>query len=59
MSRPTVAAALGLVGLVPTLLALMLGMYLRGRLDPARFRLLIVVLLVLSTANLLYRTFVT
>ena len=49
--------ALGLIGLVPTLLALMAGIYLRGRLDPARFRSLIVVLLVLSTANLLYRTF--
>ncbi len=50
--------ALGLVGLVPTLLALMLGIYLRGRMDAQRFRSLIVVLLVLSTANLLYRTFV-
>lgn len=49
--------ALGLIGLVPTLLALMLGVYLRGRLDPARFRSVIVLLLVLSTANLLYRTF--
>lgn len=51
------AVALGLIGLVPTLLAFMAGIYLRGRLDPARFRSLIVVLLVLSTANLLYRTF--
>ena len=50
--------ALGLIGLVPTLLALMLGIYLRGRLDATRFRSLIVVLLVVSTANLLYRTFV-
>ena len=49
--------ALGLVGLVPTLLALMLGIYLRGRMDAARFRSVIVVLLVLSTANLLYRSF--
>lgn len=50
--------ALGLIGLVPTLLALMLGIHLRGRMDPARFRSLITVLLVLSTANLLYRSFV-
>lgn len=50
--------ALGIIGLVPTLLALMAGIYLRGRLDPARFRSLIVVLLVLSVANLLYRSFV-
>lgn len=49
--------AIGLLGLVPTLLALLAGMYLRGKLDPAAFRKLIVVLLVLSTANLLYRSF--
>lgn len=51
--------ALGLIGLVPTLLALMLGIFLRGRMDAQRFRALIVVLLVLSTLNLLYRTFAT
>ncbi|HEX9495091.1 MAG TPA: sulfite exporter TauE/SafE family protein [Candidatus Limnocylindria bacterium] len=49
--------AIGLVGLVPTLLALMAGIYFRGRLDPVRFRQLIVVLLVFSVANLLWRTF--
>ena len=45
------------IGLVPTLLALMAGIYFRSRLDQARFRQLIVVLLVLSVANLLWRTF--
>lgn len=49
--------AIGIVALVPTLLALMLGIYFRGRLEPHRFRQLIVVLLVLSVANLLWRTF--
>jgi uncharacterized membrane protein YfcA len=49
--------AIGLLGLVPTLLALMAGIYFRTRLDQARFRQLIVVLLVLSVANLLWRTF--
>jgi len=49
--------AIGLLGLVPTLLALAGGIALRGRLDPARFRQLIVALLVLSVANLLWRTF--
>jgi uncharacterized membrane protein YfcA len=49
--------AIGLIGLVPTLLALMAGIFFRGRLDQARFRQLIVVLLVLSVANLLWRTF--
>lgn len=51
--------ALGLLGLVPTLLALAAGIALRGRLDPKRFRQSIVVLIVLSVANLLWRTFVT
>jgi uncharacterized membrane protein YfcA len=51
--------AIGLLGLVPTLLALMAGIYFRARLDQARFRQLIVVLLVLSVANLLWRTFGT
>lgn len=49
--------AIALIGLVPTLLALAGGIALRGRLDPRRFRQLIVVLLVLSVANLLWRTF--
>jgi len=49
--------AIGLLGLVPTLLALMAGVFFRGRLDQGRFRQLIVVLLVLSVANLLWRTF--
>ena len=49
--------AIGLLGLVPTLLALMAGIYLRGRLDQRRFRQLIVVLLVLSVANLLWKSF--
>jgi uncharacterized membrane protein YfcA len=49
--------AIGLIGLVPTLLALLVGIYFRGRLDQARFRQLIVVLLILSVANLLWRTF--
>ena len=51
-----VIVAIGLLGLVPTLLALMAGIFFRGRLDQARFRQLIVVLLVLSVANLLWRT---
>ena len=50
--------AIRLVGLVPTLLALAVGVYARGRLDPRLFRRLIVVLLVLAVANLLWRTFV-
>jgi uncharacterized membrane protein YfcA len=49
--------ALGLLGLVPTLLAMMLGIYLRGKLDPRLFRRLIVALLIFSVANLLWRTF--
>jgi len=50
--------AIGLVGLVPTLLALAVGIYARGRLDPILFRRLIIVLLVVSVTNLLWRTFV-
>ncbi|GAC1696393.1 MAG: hypothetical protein NVS9B6_03370 [Candidatus Limnocylindrales bacterium] len=49
--------AIGVLGLVPTLLALMAGIWARGRLDERRFRQLIVVLLILSVANLLWRTF--
>jgi uncharacterized membrane protein YfcA len=50
--------AIGLIGLVPTLLALAVGIWARGRLDPNLFRRLIIALLVLSVANLLWRTFV-
>ncbi len=49
--------AIGVVGLVPTLLAMIGGMALRGRLDQRRFRQLIVVLLIFSVANLLWRSF--
>lgn len=49
--------AIAVLGLVPTLLALMAGIFLRGRLDQARFRQLIVALLVVSVASLLWRTF--
>ena len=49
--------ALGIAGLVPTLLALMAGIELRGRIPEHRFRQVIVVLLVASVANLLWRTF--
>jgi uncharacterized protein len=49
--------AIGLLGLVPTLLALMAGIFFRSRLDQVRFRQLIIVLLVLSVANLLWRSF--
>ena len=48
---------LGVIACIPMLLALMAGIALRGRLDQARFRQLIVVLLVGSVANLLWRTF--
>ncbi|MDQ2951343.1 MAG: sulfite exporter TauE/SafE family protein [Chloroflexota bacterium] len=50
---------LGLLGLLPTLLAMMLGIWLRGRLDPRLFRRMIVGLLVFSVANLLWRTFLS
>lgn len=50
--------AIGLIAVVPTLLALAAGIYLRGKLDPVWFRRLIIVLLVVSVANLLWRTFV-
>lgn len=49
--------ALGIVGVIPTLLGLILGIELRGRISAERFRQLIVVLLVLSVGNLLWRTF--
>jgi uncharacterized membrane protein YfcA len=48
---------LGVLGLVPTLIGLMAGIFLRGRLDPVVFRKLIVVLVVLSVINLLWRSF--
>jgi uncharacterized membrane protein YfcA len=50
--------AIGLLGLVPTLLGLVAGIYFRGRLDAVLFRRLIVALLVLSVANLLWRSFI-
>jgi uncharacterized membrane protein YfcA len=50
---------LGVIACIPMLLALMAGIAVRGRLDQARFRQLIVVLLVASVANLLWRTFVS
>ena len=49
--------ALGLVAVIPTLLAMMVGIYLRGRLDAGVFRRLIIGLLVFSVVNLLWRTF--
>jgi uncharacterized membrane protein YfcA len=49
--------AIGLLGLVPTLLGLVAGIYLRGRLDATLFRRLIVVLLIFSVVNLLWRSF--
>lgn len=49
--------ALGLLGLVPNLLGLIAGIELRGRIGAVAFRRLIVVLLLASVANLLWRTF--
>ena len=49
--------ALGVIACIPMLIALMAGIAIRGRLDQARFRQVIVVLLVASVANLLWRTF--
>ena len=49
---------LGVIACIPMLLALMAGIAIRGRLDQVRFRQVIVVLLVASVANLLWRTFV-
>jgi hypothetical protein len=48
---------LGLLGIVPTLVGLIAGIELRGRISETRFRQVIVVMLVLSVANLLWRTF--
>jgi len=50
--------ALGVIACIPMLVALMAGIAIRGRLDQVRFRQVIVVLLVASVANLLWRTFV-
>jgi uncharacterized membrane protein YfcA len=50
--------AIGLIGLVPTLLGLLAGIYARGRLNAVLFRRMIVVLLVVSVANLLWRSFI-
>lgn len=50
--------ALGLIAIVPTLLGLIAGIELRGRISAERFRQLVVVMLVLSVGNLLWRTFV-
>ncbi|MFN2520907.1 MAG: TSUP family transporter [Candidatus Limnocylindria bacterium] len=52
---PLVAVAL--LGLVPTMLALLAGIAARGRMSPVRFRQAIAVLLIASTANLLWHTF--
>ncbi len=49
--------AIGVVAIVPTLLFLAVGIYLRGRLDATWFRRLIIALLVISVVNLLWRTF--
>ena len=50
--------AIGIIAVVPTLIALAAGIYLRGKLDARWFRRLIVALLVVSVVNLLWRTFV-
>ncbi len=52
------ALALGLAASVPTVIELAAGVHLRGRPDVVWFRRLIIVMLVLSIANLLRRTFV-
>jgi uncharacterized membrane protein YfcA len=49
--------ALGVAGLVPSLVGLIAGIEARGRISPQAFRRVIVVLLVLSVANLLARAF--
>lgn len=47
--------ALGVAGLVPNLIGLIAGIEARGRISPRAFRRVIVVLLVISVANLLAR----
>ena len=49
--------ALGVIACIPMLVALMAGIAIHSRLDQVRFRQVIVVLLVASVANLLWRTF--
>jgi len=53
------AVALGLVAIVPTLIALAAGIYLRGRLDAVWFRRFVVALVIVSVINLLWRTFLS
>ena len=49
--------ALGIVAVIPTLIALAAGIYLRGRLDIVWFRRFITALVIVSVVNLLWRTF--
>jgi hypothetical protein len=49
---------LGVIACIPMLIALMAGIAIRGRPDQVRFRQVIVLLLVASVGNLLWRTFV-
>lgn len=49
--------AVGIVAVIPTLVFLAVGIYMRGKLDALWFRRLIIALLVVSVANLLWRTF--
>lgn len=51
--------AIGLLAVVPTLLALAAGIYLRGKLDAVWFRRIIIGLLIVSVTNLLWRTFLS
>jgi hypothetical protein len=48
--------ALGIAGLVPTLIGLIAGIEMRGRIGAEAFRRVIVVLLIASVVNLLWRT---
>lgn len=48
--------ALGVVGLVPNLVGLIAGIELRGRVSPETFRRVVVVILIISIANLLAHT---
>ncbi|MDE3113176.1 MAG: hypothetical protein KGK34_09570 [Chloroflexota bacterium] len=45
--------ALGVIGLVPNLVGLLVGIELRGRISAIAFRRIIVVLLIVSVVNLL------